>query len=213
MKTIKQIADEIGISKQAVSKRIDVLGCRSELELVGGQYQINDELERKIKEYLSPTNQSVGDKTQKVGCHQPTANHQPTIRLVDAINAQIADKDRQIKEQREQIESLMAQIETKNAEISELKIISALYEKLKEEVESLKADKTDLQKHRDNLTAALTVSKSDLARLENIITQMAALPLRTRVFGWSGAVAQLTTSTEEISQVVVDSMIDEDANG
>ena len=30
-KTIKQLADELGISKQAITKRIDNLGCRSEL--------------------------------------------------------------------------------------------------------------------------------------------------------------------------------------
>ena len=44
-KTIKQIADELGISKQAITKRIDNLGCRSELVMVGGQFQINEETE------------------------------------------------------------------------------------------------------------------------------------------------------------------------
>ncbi|MBP0968091.1 MAG: hypothetical protein J5722_10675, partial [Oscillospiraceae bacterium] len=64
--------------------------------------------------------------------------------------------------------------------------------------------KADLQRHRDNLTAALTVSKTDLARLENIIMRISSLPLGKRVFGWSGAIAQLTTQPDAVMDNVID---------
>lgn len=89
MKTIKQVADEVGITKQAVSKRIDNLGCRNELVLVGGQYQMSDEIAERIRDYSPTAN------------HQPpTANRQPTANLVldggqcqtnDDISGQIQD--------------------------------------------------------------------------------------------------------------------------
>lgn len=39
-KTIKQIADELGISKQAVFKRIDNLGLRSKLTKIDNQLMV-----------------------------------------------------------------------------------------------------------------------------------------------------------------------------
>ena len=194
-KTIKQIADELGISKQAITKRIENLGCRSELVMVGGQFQINEETEEKIKGYSSTDNQNFGGNSDMVGCRKLP----PTAKLVDTITEQIAAKDAIILQQQEQISSFQQQLEEKERELAELRITAALYEQLQKEVEELKADKADLQQHRDNLTNALTLSKSDLARLENIITQMAALPLGTRIFGWAGAVQRLTDNATEIA--------------
>lgn len=194
-KTIKQIADELGISKQAITKRIDNLGCRSELVMVGGQFQINEETEEKIKGYSSTDNSNFGGNSNAVGCRKLP----PTAKLVDTITEQIEAKDAVILQQQEQISFFQQQLEEKERELAELRITAALYEQLQKEVEELKADKADLQQHRDNLTNALTLSKSDLARLENIITQMAALPLGTRIFGWSGAVQRLTDRAAEIA--------------
>ena len=205
MKTIKQLADELGISKQAVTKRIDNLGCRDELSMVGGQFQINTETEEKIKEYVSTNNPKVGVNSDVVGLRQLP----PTAKLVGTITEQISAKDAIIAQQQERISFLQQQLEEKDLELTELKIKAALYEQLQKEVEELKADKADLQQHRDNLTNALTISKSDLARLENIVTQMAALPLGTRIFGWAGAVQRLTELSSEgteleLSEKIID---------
>lgn len=194
-KTIKQIADELGISKQAITKRIDNLGCRSELVMVGGQFQINEETEEKIKGCSSTDNSNFGGNSNAAGCRKLP----PTAKLVDTITEQIEAKDAVILQQQEQISFFQQQLEEKERELAELRITAALYEQLQKEVEELKSDKADLQQHRDNLTNALTLSKSDLARLENIITQMAALPLGTRIFGWSGAVQRLTDRAAEIA--------------
>ena len=49
MKTIKQIADELGVSKTAVRKKIENLGLRSSLQKNGNQFAINEEQENRIK--------------------------------------------------------------------------------------------------------------------------------------------------------------------
>lgn len=49
MKTIKQIADEMGVSKTAVRKKIENLGLRSSLQKNGNQFAIDKEQEKLIK--------------------------------------------------------------------------------------------------------------------------------------------------------------------
>ena len=50
MKTIRQIADEIGVSKTAVSKQIANLGLRSGLRKNGNQFAIDEHQEALIKQ-------------------------------------------------------------------------------------------------------------------------------------------------------------------
>lgn len=64
-KTIKQIADELGISKQAVFKRIDNLGLRSKLTKIDNQLMVEKEQENMIKSAFSEKQPST--KTQKYG--------------------------------------------------------------------------------------------------------------------------------------------------
>ena len=49
MKTIRQIADEIGVSKTAVNKQIANLGLRSGLRKNGNQFAIDEHQEALIK--------------------------------------------------------------------------------------------------------------------------------------------------------------------
>ena len=48
-KTIKEIADELGVSKTAVSKQIANLGLRSSLRKNGNQFAIDEHQEALIK--------------------------------------------------------------------------------------------------------------------------------------------------------------------
>lgn len=50
-KTIKQLADEIGVSKQAIQKRINNLPDNQQPTLVGGKYIISEELAYKIRDF------------------------------------------------------------------------------------------------------------------------------------------------------------------
>lgn len=63
MKTIKQIADEVGVSKQAVFKKIDNLGLRQRLSKVNNQWLIDENIENTIKAAFSTTNKTSTSST------------------------------------------------------------------------------------------------------------------------------------------------------
>ena len=216
MMTIRELADELGISKQAVMKRIDTLGCRDELMQIGGQYQLDNALAETIRMYSMVVDRQPPTTNQVVD-RQPI-----TYKLVSVLEDQIASKDKVIEQHQAEIERLRQQLaeqeqmiaalrmkanlydeqkklyEEALEQIAELKVKSALYERQEDEIAELKADKADLKRHRDNLTIALSMSKADLARLENVVTQMAALPLSTRIFSWSGTVQHLMEAKSSV---------------
>ena len=90
MKTIRQIADEIGVSKTAVNKQIANLGLRSGLRKNGNQFAIDEHQEALIKQAFSEKSQTeienheVGDLVCVL---------QATI---DTLQGQLEVKDRQI---------------------------------------------------------------------------------------------------------------------
>ena len=92
MKTIRQIADEIGVSKTAVSKQIENLGLRSSLRKNGNQFAIDEHQEALIKQAFSEKSQT---KTQ-------TENHEVGDLVcvlqatIDTLQGQLEVKDRQI---------------------------------------------------------------------------------------------------------------------
>ncbi len=49
MKTIKEIADELGVSKQAIRNRIEKLSLQNEVHIVGNRMLIDEEIENCIK--------------------------------------------------------------------------------------------------------------------------------------------------------------------
>lgn len=64
MKTIRQIADEIGVSKTAVNKQIANLGLRSGLRKNGNQFAIDEHQEALIKQSFSE-NRKLKSKTKR----------------------------------------------------------------------------------------------------------------------------------------------------
>ena len=97
MKTIRQIADEIGVSKTAVNKQIANLGLRSGLRKNGNQFAIDEHQEALIKEAFSEKSQTeIENQTQ-------TENHEVTDLVcvlqatIDTLQGQLEVKDRQIE--------------------------------------------------------------------------------------------------------------------
>ena len=97
MKTIRQIADEIGVSKTAVSKQIANLGLRSGLRKNGNQFAIDEHQEALIKEAFSEKSQTeIENQTQ-------TENHEVSDLVcvlqatIDTLQGQLEVKDRQIE--------------------------------------------------------------------------------------------------------------------
>ena len=103
MKTIRQIADEIGVSKTAVSKQIANLGLRSGLRKNGNQFAIDEHQEALIK-------QAFFEKTQTEIENQSQTKTQTENRevgdlvcvlqaTIDTLQGQLEVKDRQLEQQ------------------------------------------------------------------------------------------------------------------
>ena len=97
MKTIRQIADDIGVSKTAVNKQIANLGLRSGLRKNGNQFAIDEHQEALIKEAFSEKSQTeIENQTQ-------TENHEVSDLVcvlqatIDTLQGQLEVKDRQIE--------------------------------------------------------------------------------------------------------------------
>ena len=101
MKTIRQIADEIGVSKTAVNKQIANLGLRSGLRKNGNQFAIDEHQEALIKEAFSEKSQTeIENQTQT---KTQTENHEVSDLVcvlqatIDTLQGQLEEKDRQIE--------------------------------------------------------------------------------------------------------------------
>ena len=104
MKTIRQIADEIGVSKTAVSKQIANLGLRSGLRKNGNQFAIDEHQEALIKQAFSEKSQTeIENQSQtKTQTKTQTENHEVGDLVcvlqatIDTLQGQLEVKDRQI---------------------------------------------------------------------------------------------------------------------
>lgn len=94
-KTIKQIADEIGVSKQAVFKKIDNLGCRQQLTKIDNQFTVDESLENAIKKAFSDkinTHKTVNQSSTK-----SSTDIQLVDDLVNVLKDQLKQKDLEIE--------------------------------------------------------------------------------------------------------------------
>ena len=101
MKTIRQIADEIGVSKTAVSKQIANLGLRSGLQKNGNQFAIDERQEALIKQaFLEKSQTESANQSQT---ETQTENHEVgdlvcvLQAIIDTLQGQLEVKDRQIE--------------------------------------------------------------------------------------------------------------------
>ena len=110
MKTIRQIADEIGVSKTAVNKQIANLGLRSGLRKNGNQFAIDEHQEALIKQAFSEKSQTEIENQSQTKT-QPE-NHEVGDLVcvlqatIDTLQGQLEVKDRQIEQQAQTITRL-----------------------------------------------------------------------------------------------------------
>lgn len=90
-KTIKQIADELGVSKTSVRKKIDNLGLRSSLQSNGNQFSINEEQEELIKTAFK------GNKSQTKSETKTQTESETVSSLISILQEELARKDVQIE--------------------------------------------------------------------------------------------------------------------
>lgn len=110
MKTIRQIADEIGVSKTAVNKQIANLGLRSGLRKNGNQFAIDEHQEALIKQAFSEKSQTEIENQSQIKTQ--TENHEVGDLVcvlqatIDTLQGQLEVKDRQIEQQAQTITRL-----------------------------------------------------------------------------------------------------------
>lgn len=96
-KSIKQIADEIGVSKTAVRKKIENLGLRSSLQKNGNQFAIDEHQEKLIKSAF--TENEVETETE-TGSRTET---ETVSTLVSMLQRELDIKNKQIEELNERL--------------------------------------------------------------------------------------------------------------
>ena len=110
MKKIRQIADEIGVSKTAVNKQIANLGLRSGLRKNGNQFAIDEHQEALIKQAFSEKSQTEIENQSQTKTQ--TENHEVGDLVcvlqatIDTLQGQLEVKDRQIEQQAQTITRL-----------------------------------------------------------------------------------------------------------
>lgn len=137
-KTIKQIADELGVSKQAIRKEI----ARQGLQVTGNQNQvtgnlvmIEEEAETRIKQAFSkrrnrkPKYEVTGNQKQVTGNQLPPNDQRTevTMEMLEVVREQLRVQDRQLREQADQIRQLNERLaETTAALVSAQQTIQAV---------------------------------------------------------------------------------------
>lgn len=183
-KGLKQIAEEIGVSKQAVYKRYTgklYEQCKEHVHTENVKLMFDEEAVRILKKDFTDNPSAVVEEESAAVCDELRAENSDLKHI-------ITEKDKKIAVLKTKVEGLESLLSV------------------------LKADKFDLQRHRDNLTEALMLSKGDIARLERILTQMASLSLGTRVFKWSGTVKALTDEAMNADNILEEKGIITDAS-
>ena len=108
MKTVRQLADDLGVSKTAVMKQIENLGLHSSLRKNGNQFVIDEAQETLIKQAFSPQSKTKQTKTENLPGFDIVSVLQKTI---DTLQGQLEVKDQQLLEKDKQITSLSAALE------------------------------------------------------------------------------------------------------
>ena len=121
-KTIKKLADEVGVSKTAVSKKIDKLGLRSRLIKVKNQWFIPESLQDELLKSFTdrkPQTQSYSSVDTLVTTLQSQVKDLQT--QVQTLTNQLEIKDEQIKARDEQINKFLLLSENKPLQIEQKK--------------------------------------------------------------------------------------------
>ena len=109
--TIKQLANQLGVSKTTISKAISALGLSNRLNRSGNKYIISEDQTEQIKMQIANSRpQTANDKSQTASDKSQLENQIALIELLQKqlalLNEQLSIKDGQIKAYQEQIRIL-----------------------------------------------------------------------------------------------------------
>lgn len=117
-KTIKQIADEIGVSKTAVRKKIENLGLSDKVKTNGNRIEIDERQEKLIKSAFS-------QKETKTANTNEVSEKTETLRLLSGMVSTLTE---QLQEKDKQIERLQMELENAQKSIDQAQQLHAMAE-------------------------------------------------------------------------------------
>lgn len=123
MKTIKQIAAEIGVSKPAVRKKIEKLGLSERLETNGNKFLIDEETENLIKSAFcrnkSETTLETNTETEpKTVNHESETTENLVSDLIAMLQKELETKNHQIDKLQDENARLLTALENATASIN-----------------------------------------------------------------------------------------------
>ena len=99
--TIKQLADELGVSKTTISKVVSGLGFNGKLHKVGNRYMLSETQISQIKSQISQFSQN--DEEEKIQISLLEKQNAILQEQLSILNKQLSVKDEQIKLLQEQL--------------------------------------------------------------------------------------------------------------
>lgn len=107
MKTIKELSEELGVSKVAISNKIKNNGLKERMVKQGNTYYLDSELEAEViglfKNSRKQNNEASADETP-----EQRPNSEPQSDMVEWLKSQIEELNNQLKAKDRQIENLQA---------------------------------------------------------------------------------------------------------
>ncbi|EGP4912726.1 DNA-binding protein [Enterococcus faecium] len=108
-KTIKELAEELGVSKTAINKKVSDENRKLWFSKIGNKFVINETGQKAIKSVFFNENENsnqqlVGEKT-KTENHK-NANQVPELEVLSLLEQQLNQKDMQLQEKDEQIKQM-----------------------------------------------------------------------------------------------------------
>jgi len=188
LKTIKELADELGVSKSYIDKIIRILELHTKLDKVGNKYVISKKQEKSIKDRLRSS-----ESTTKSHTKSTTKTHTEVDFEVDFLKEEIAylksNHDKQLTNKDKQIETLSnlldqqqrlalqdkKWLEEYKAEINDLKALKMPSEDTKEEqsnYRSLEKEKDFVQTIQESYESEIKVLNQKLAEQEEQIQEI-----------------------------------------
>lgn len=105
MATIKQLADELNVSKVAITKWLEKNGYRESMEKVGNKFVLPDDIADEVVRAYTARRQPK--KAEPINT-APEAENALTSEIVALLREQLAEKDQMINRLQTQIENLQA---------------------------------------------------------------------------------------------------------
>jgi DNA repair exonuclease SbcCD ATPase subunit len=139
-KTIKEIADELGVSKTAVRKKIANLGLQSGLRKNGNQFAIEKEQEILIKSAFHENQSETSLQSEtKIGLQSQTKNNA----VIDVLVKQSETLKNELEIKNKQIEELNKRLEESQKLLDQQQKLHAMAEQKIQLLEHKETSKTD----------------------------------------------------------------------